>query len=102
MPGDLRLGIAASQSFFKRKRHRDAGHEQKQRKDEVVELEPVPLGMFELPGEPHKPAPAGELGRRLGDPLAADDPEHVEAAKGVEAEEAIVAEGRSGWHNEYL
>ena len=49
-------------------------------KDQVIKCEAVPLWVMELAGKPHEPSPAGQFGGCLGDGLAADDPEHVEAA----------------------
>ena len=65
-------------------RRRDAGHEEEQREDEIVSLEAVPIDVLELCIDRTQPAPLGQLEECQQDPVAADDPEEVEAAQGIE------------------
>ena len=78
--GRLRLGQ-------ERERDGDARDEHEQGEDEVVEMEARPLDVVELDGPDAGPAPVRHLGQGPEEGVAADDPEHVEAAQGVEREE---------------
>ena len=58
VPVELVLGVAAGEPLLERERHRDAGHEQEQREDQVVEREAVPLGMLQLAGRARRARPS--------------------------------------------
>jgi len=67
---------------------RDAADEDEEGEDEVVGGEAVPVGMVELVGEGLPEGGSAGFGEGVEDFLGADDPEHVEAAEGVEGGEA--------------
>ena len=82
----------------KRKRHRRTHHEQEQRHDEIPGREPFPCDMFELVFERRRhfvDIPRNEGNDRQKQLAAAHDPEHVEAAQGVDGRYPI-ARGRRG------
>ncbi len=84
-------------AFGEREREADAGDEKEQREDHVIGVEAGPRDVFELAGPPLEDRPAGEGGQGGEDAIAAHDPEHVEAAEGVERVEA--GRGRNGRRN---
>ena len=85
-----------------REHDRDAGHEDEQREDEVVEAQSLPLRMLELPsdnggGRARDRALAGQhFGECLGGPVGTDDPEHGEAAQGIDRGDAALCRERFG------
>ena len=74
---------------------RDPGHEEEEREDEVVRQEAVPLDVLQLAVDRAQPAPLGQFEEREQDAMSADDPKEVEAAQGVEREQAFRLWGRS-------
>ena len=76
-----------------RERQHRAHQEQEEREDQVVEPEPLPLDVLELLGERRCALGAPPLAEGARELVAADDPEHVEAAEGVDREQALGAGG---------
>ena len=86
MLDDPRIAVATGSTLRERQRHSHADDKQEQRHDEVDEMEALPFHVFHLG---HATAGQRTLGRMENagyDPLAADDPEHIEAAKSVEGD----------------
>ena len=71
------------------------GDEHEQGEDEVVEVEAGPFDVLELDRPGAGPAPVRHFGQGPEEGVAADDPEHVETAQGVEREQALCRPGRS-------
>ena len=64
-------------------RKADAGDEHEERKDRIVEREPVPGDMMELLFEPAARAAREEREKSANRQRQADQPDHVEPAQGV-------------------
>src|SRR5207244_653665 len=54
------------------------------RKDEIVEMETGPFTMLHLRRQTFRQGRLVDFGQRANDEIAADDPEHVETAEGIE------------------
>ena len=67
-----------------RERDCGAGGEEEGGEDGVLKVEAVPGDVFHLVGQPQERLAAGRMGQLLHKRVAADDPEHHEAAEGVE------------------
>src|SRR5262249_16243112 len=66
------------------KRNDSADQEYKERKNQVVEMETLPVPLCQLFMTEGLRRPADPVGDGLGEPFAPNDPEHVEAAEGVD------------------
>ena len=70
--------------FGERKNQRHACHENEQREDQVVKAHPFPVRVLELVGERIGHEVRAHFMERLDQGIGPYDPEHVEAAQGVE------------------
>jgi hypothetical protein len=70
-----------------RKHERRARHEDKQRKNQVVEREPGPVLVIELVRDEAQRRDVADLGERGEQRIGAEYPKHVEATEGIEGDE---------------
>ena len=91
---DGRLAVGGSQPMPQREGRGNAREEEEQGEDEVVGLETMPRDVLQLAGDRGDPGPAGEGEQRMHDAFAAEDPEQVEAAQGVERKQTLGLRGR--------
>ncbi len=96
---DRDAAAIAFDGLGQREYQRDAGDEDEQREDQVLEVEALPVAVLELlvqDGERPARGAAADAIAGLDQFIATEDPEHVEAAQGVEREQAARAGNRDG------
>ena len=95
---DRRGAALRADQLVEREHERHADDEHEEGEDEVVDVEADPLRVVELVREELRDAVGEDAGEAVNDFFAAEDPDHVEAAEGVEGDEAagLVSRERVG------
>lgn len=87
-PDRGRPAVGLLEGFAQREHQRHPGDEDEEWEDQVLEMEPSPRLVVQLLGDQSQQTAAGELLESPDQLLGADDPEHVEAAQGIERHQA--------------
>ena len=84
------VGLAgALDSFAEGKDNRNTDEKYEERKDEIVEMEPLPIDVVELVGEEIGGLAWTKAVQSVNEGVGADDPEHVEAAQSIDGHQAL-------------
>ena len=89
----LQFGRALFDLFAEREGHRNTGEKQEEGENEIVEGKAGVASVSHLSCVPLRPLPLGVVGKSFRQAIATDNPQHIEATKGIEGTQAFAFYG---------